>query len=149
VLSRWRNAEIANSLLIRASKLTDAMAFRGGPGVASSFRCRFSEFQIPPGNSRRLIMFSTQGSLPIDFHTLNRPKRQTLLFDSLGGPTTPLFSSTKSPMQFHVGTCGYCYLEWKGSFYPEKIRQKQILGFYTQSFSTVETNRTFYRIPEC
>src|SRR5882757_4354149 len=50
-------------------------------------------------------------------------------------------------MHFHVGTSGYSYKEWKGSFYPEKLPQKQMLGFYAEQFSTVEINSTFYRMP--
>jgi len=51
-------------------------------------------------------------------------------------------------MQFFVGTSGYSYKEWKGSFYPEKLPSKQMLGFYSQRFSTVEINNTFYRMPK-
>src|SRR5205809_475462 len=51
-------------------------------------------------------------------------------------------------MHFHVGTSGYSYKEWKGSFYPEKLPAKQMLGFYAERFRTVEINNTFYRPPE-
>ncbi len=51
-------------------------------------------------------------------------------------------------MQFYVGTSGYSYKEWKGSFYPEKLPPKQMLNYYSQRFSTVEINNTFYRMPE-
>ena len=50
-------------------------------------------------------------------------------------------------MQFFVGTSGYSYKEWKGSFYPEKLPQKEMLSFYGKQFSTVEMNNTFYRLP--
>ncbi len=50
-------------------------------------------------------------------------------------------------MDFHVGTSGYSYKEWKGSFYPEKLPAKQMLGFYGERFRTVEINNTFYRPP--
>jgi uncharacterized protein YecE (DUF72 family) len=50
-------------------------------------------------------------------------------------------------MRFHVGTSGYSYKEWKGSFYPEKLPQKQMLGYYAERFTTVEINATFYRMP--
>ncbi len=46
-----------------------------------------------------------------------------------------------------VGTSGYSYQEWKGSFYPEKIKPKEMLSFYARHFSTVEINHTFYRMP--
>jgi uncharacterized protein YecE (DUF72 family) len=50
-------------------------------------------------------------------------------------------------MRFFVGTSGYSYKEWKGSFYPEKMPAKEMLSFYAQRFSTVEINNTFYRMP--
>ena len=50
-------------------------------------------------------------------------------------------------MKFHVGTSGYSYKEWKGSFYPEKLPAKDFLKFYGERFSTVEINNTFYRMP--
>ncbi|MBI2826150.1 MAG: DUF72 domain-containing protein [Planctomycetia bacterium] len=51
-------------------------------------------------------------------------------------------------MRFFVGTSGYSYKEWKGSFYPEKLPQNQMLSYYGQRFSTVEINNTFYRMPK-
>src|SRR5688572_19029891 len=51
-------------------------------------------------------------------------------------------------MRFFVGTSGYSYKEWKGSFYPEKLPQKEMLNYYAQRFSTVEINNTFYRMPK-
>src|SRR5262245_53365097 len=51
-------------------------------------------------------------------------------------------------MRFFVGTSGYSYKEWKGTFYPEKLPQKEMLGYYAQRFSTVEVNNTFYQMPK-
>jgi uncharacterized protein YecE (DUF72 family) len=50
-------------------------------------------------------------------------------------------------MRLFVGTSGYSYKEWKGSFYPEKLPQKDMLSYYAQRFSTVEVNNSFYRMP--
>lgn len=50
-------------------------------------------------------------------------------------------------MLLHVGTSGFSYKEWKGSFYPEELPQKQYLSYYAGRFSTVEINNTFYRMP--
>lgn len=47
----------------------------------------------------------------------------------------------------YVGTSGYSYKEWKGTFYPEKIAATDMLRFYAQHFETVEINNTFYRMP--
>jgi uncharacterized protein YecE (DUF72 family) len=49
--------------------------------------------------------------------------------------------------EFVVGTSGYAYKEWKGRFYPEKMKPTEMLGFYAQRFGTVEINNTFYRMP--
>ena len=46
-----------------------------------------------------------------------------------------------------VGTSGYNYPEWKGSFYPETLAASKMLAYYAERFSTVEINYTFYRSP--
>ena len=48
---------------------------------------------------------------------------------------------------FWVGTSGYNYKEWKGSFYPSDLAEQEMLKYYAQRFSTVEINYTFYRMP--
>jgi len=50
-------------------------------------------------------------------------------------------------MKFFVGTSGFSYKEWKGSFYPEKMPPKQMLGYYAGHFSACEMNNTHYRMP--
>ena len=47
----------------------------------------------------------------------------------------------------HVGTSGYNYPEWRGTFYPEKFATAKMLAFYAERFPTVEINYTFYRMP--
>ena len=51
-------------------------------------------------------------------------------------------------MRVHVGTSGYSYKEWKGSFYPEKIRPDAMLAYYASRLGAVEINNTFYRMPK-
>jgi len=46
-----------------------------------------------------------------------------------------------------VGTSGYNYPEWRGTFYPEKIAAAKMFAYYAERFSTVEINATFYRMP--
>jgi uncharacterized protein YecE (DUF72 family) len=46
-----------------------------------------------------------------------------------------------------VGTSGYNFPEWKGTFYPEKLPASQMLEYYAQRLATVEVNYTFYRMP--
>jgi uncharacterized protein YecE (DUF72 family) len=50
-------------------------------------------------------------------------------------------------MRAWVGTSGYNYPEWKGTFYPEKMPAAKMLPFYAQAFTTVEINYTFYHLP--
>ena len=50
-------------------------------------------------------------------------------------------------MAAFVGTSGYAFKEWKGPFYPAKLPDKDMLGYYATQFSTVEINNTFYRMP--
>ena len=51
-------------------------------------------------------------------------------------------------MSIWVGTSGYNYPEWKGSFYPETLPSAKMLPYYAERFPTVEINYTFYRAPE-
>jgi uncharacterized protein YecE (DUF72 family) len=50
-------------------------------------------------------------------------------------------------MRFFVGTSGFSYKPWRGSFYPKELPEKEMLGFYAQRLSAVEINNTFYRMP--
>lgn len=46
-----------------------------------------------------------------------------------------------------VGTSGYNYPEWKGSFYPSNLPTAKMLPYYASKFQTVEINYSFYRMP--
>jgi uncharacterized protein YecE (DUF72 family) len=48
----------------------------------------------------------------------------------------------------YVGTSGYSYKEWKGSFYPEKLAARDMLAYYSERLKAVELNNTFYRLPK-
>ena len=50
-------------------------------------------------------------------------------------------------MRIHVGTSGYNYPEWRGTFYPADLPAKSMFGHYSERFRTVEINYTFYRMP--
>jgi uncharacterized protein YecE (DUF72 family) len=50
-------------------------------------------------------------------------------------------------MDLYVGTSGYSYKEWKGTFYPDDLPDKQMLRYYGERFRSVEINNTFYRMP--
>jgi uncharacterized protein YecE (DUF72 family) len=47
-----------------------------------------------------------------------------------------------------AGASGYSFKEWKGNFYPEKIKPEDMLAFYSERLPTVEINNTFYRMPK-
>jgi uncharacterized protein YecE (DUF72 family) len=46
-----------------------------------------------------------------------------------------------------IGTSGYNYPEWRGSFYPSDLASAKMLPYYAARFATVEINYTFYRMP--
>lgn len=50
-------------------------------------------------------------------------------------------------MQLFIGTSGFSYQEWKGSFYPADLPAKKMLAFYAEHLPAVEINNTFYRMP--
>jgi uncharacterized protein YecE (DUF72 family) len=47
-----------------------------------------------------------------------------------------------------AGASGYSFKEWKGTFYPEKMKAEDMLAFYCARLPTVEINNTFYRMPK-
>jgi len=46
-----------------------------------------------------------------------------------------------------IGTSGFRYADWKGTFYPEGLADDELLGYYAQRFASVELNFTYYGIP--
>lgn len=46
-----------------------------------------------------------------------------------------------------IGTCGWSYKEWVGTFYPEDVSAAEFLPSYAQRFPVVEVDSTFYRTP--
>ncbi len=48
----------------------------------------------------------------------------------------------------YLGTSGFAYDEWKhGVFYPEGLKNAEMLSYYASRFSSVEINYTFRRYP--
>jgi uncharacterized protein YecE (DUF72 family) len=47
----------------------------------------------------------------------------------------------------HIGTSGWSYKHWRGTFYPEDLKVKDQYQYYLQHFNTVEINNSFYRLP--
>jgi len=50
-------------------------------------------------------------------------------------------------MRAYVGTSGWSYKEWKGSFYPSDLAADDMLRYYAGRFPSVEVNNSFYRVP--
>ena len=50
-------------------------------------------------------------------------------------------------MELRIGTSGWNYTAWRGSFYPKDMKPAGMLAYYVERFATVEVNNTFYRMP--
>jgi uncharacterized protein YecE (DUF72 family) len=51
------------------------------------------------------------------------------------------------PGTLYVGTSGFAYKEWKGVFYPDGLKDREMLSFYASRLPSVEINYTFRRQP--
>jgi uncharacterized protein YecE (DUF72 family) len=49
--------------------------------------------------------------------------------------------------KLYIGTSGWQYKHWRGTFYPDDIKIKDHFEYYQKHFDTVEINASFYRIP--
>jgi uncharacterized protein YecE (DUF72 family) len=47
-----------------------------------------------------------------------------------------------------VGTSGFSYAAWKGTFYPKDLGAPRMLAWYAARLPAVEVNNTFYRMPQ-
>jgi uncharacterized protein YecE (DUF72 family) len=47
----------------------------------------------------------------------------------------------------YVGSSGWSYPEWRGSFYPDGAQPPDFLRLYAERLNAVELNATFYRLP--
>src|ERR1700692_1827412 len=56
-------------------------------------------------------------------------------------------SITRMVCHVRIGTSGFHYKHWKGSFYPERMPSAAMLEFQVQKFDTVELHNSFYRLP--
>lgn len=52
------------------------------------------------------------------------------------------------PGTLYVGTSGFSYPEWLGSFYPAKTASGRFLEEYSKRLNAVEINNTFQRFPQ-
>jgi uncharacterized protein YecE (DUF72 family) len=49
--------------------------------------------------------------------------------------------------KLHIGTSGWHYRHWIGTFYPAGTKLHEQFALYKQAFNTVEINNSFYRLP--
>jgi len=49
--------------------------------------------------------------------------------------------------ELRIGTSGWNYREWRGSFFPADLPARKWLAFYATHFNSVEINYSFYRLP--
>lgn len=50
--------------------------------------------------------------------------------------------------RIRIGTSGFHYRHWVGTFYPDKTPASAMFAWYQQFFDCVELNNTFYRLPK-
>jgi uncharacterized protein YecE (DUF72 family) len=51
-------------------------------------------------------------------------------------------------VQVIAGASGFSFKEWKGIFYPEKIKATDMLAYYAEQLPTVEINSSYYAMPK-
>lgn len=54
---------------------------------------------------------------------------------------------TKRKGKVYIGTSGWHYKHWTGTFYPENLKGSRQFDHYKMNFSTVEINNSFYKLP--
>lgn len=50
--------------------------------------------------------------------------------------------------KIHIGTSGWSYKDWKGVYYPEKMKPAEWLTWYAKDFDITEINTSFYHLPK-
>src|SRR5690606_21291439 len=54
---------------------------------------------------------------------------------------------SKRKGEIFIGTSGWHYKHWTGTFYPENLKGSRQFDYYKKNFSTVEINNSFYKLP--
>lgn len=58
-----------------------------------------------------------------------------------------MVSIMKEQGNLFIGTGGWSYPSWKKNFYPPGLRAAEEFDYYTKTFSSIELNNTFYKLP--
>jgi uncharacterized protein YecE (DUF72 family) len=77
-----------------------------------------------------------------------RNNKQDCHVESNGNSRTNQHARVNTTMNLFVGTSGYAYKEWKGTFYPKDLPATQMLRYYSERFRAVEINSTFNAMPK-
>ena len=56
--------------------------------------------------------------------------------------------SEKTKGEIYIGTSGWVYNHWNRIFYPEDLRPKDRLRYFSNHFKTTEINYSFYHLPK-
>ncbi len=67
-------------------------------------------------------------------------------FDSRATP--PRLRRLGKRGRIRIGTSGYSFADWVGTFYPSRTARGKMLDEYVKHFDVVEINSSYYRIPE-
>jgi len=68
---------------------------------------------------------------------------------TIGTSASPGGNAPASPdCEVRVGCSGWTYKSWRGRYYPDTVPARLWLEHYAADFDCVETNGTFYRLPE-
>ena len=67
--------------------------------------------------------------------------------ESFAPGSTPAVPGPVRPGSPYLGTSGFDYDAWVGSFYPKSLKRKERLGYYSSRFGGLEVNASFYRKP--
>jgi hypothetical protein len=60
------------------------------------------------------------------------------------GASSGVHQGLEPTMDIRLGTCGWSFADWKGTFYP--LGTKDELAYYTSRFDAVEIDSTYYRV---
>jgi uncharacterized protein YecE (DUF72 family) len=66
---------------------------------------------------------------------------------SLTSQRTPEGNRAGDEPKIVLGTSGWSFKDWVGTFYPQGTERAHMLGHYVKEFPAVEVNSTYYRIP--
>jgi uncharacterized protein YecE (DUF72 family) len=118
----------------------------GSAGDRTAFRSRAGDAEQAHAANQPLSNRLRCGIISPDLNPGRMSTRSAISRAASESPRVNAKSGT--PMNLYVGTSGYSYKEWKGTFYPKALPPKQMLHYYGEHFRTVEVNYTFRRMPK-